>query len=480
MKWKYFMKPNLMLTLAALLLAMNVTTVKGVESLPSLKDGTPPQTFEEMWAGFDPRNSPWFFCALGARLALTFLEQQSEVDKNKLGVYGHSMGGKLTVMTAAADARVKAAAPSCGGISDRDNKSELFRATVGDGAKLPHVACPIFLMSLANDFHARFNDLSTALGEIQSKQWRVTCAPHHNHHDTAEYAVATQLWFDQQLEGTFQTPATPKTVLTLKTANGIPVLAISPEESRLILAVDVFYSQQGPEAGQQEERGDAITRFCHHASATKQSCKWTADLPLSSTGKPLWVYTNVLYPLDKPVTGAGYYYDIYTADRFNLSSVLRVASPQELKSAGVKAALLPSLLIEDFAGDWQKEWFSYKPEDWPLDTHKIGDSQWHAPASAKLALEVRAAQPNKLVVGLGKYAAEASLRGGGEWENIQFSPGDFRNAECQSLSGWKDVKELRLGAQETLRLKGEKGTTKAFGGVWKGAAPEFRNLRWEK
>jgi len=427
-----------------------------------------------------PRNSPWFLCALGARRALTFLEQQPEVDKNKLGVYGHSMGGKLTVMTAAADARVKAAAPSCGGISDRDNKSELFRATVGDAAQLPHVACPIFFLSPANDFHGRINDLPTALGEIQSKEWRVTCSPHRNHDDTAEYAVASQLWFDQQLKGTFQTPATPKTALTLKTATGIPVLAIRPDTSRPILAVDVFYTQQGPEAGEKEDMKDTITRFWRHASATKKDGEWTADLPLTGTDKPLWVVANVLYPLDQPVSGVGYYYGSYTADRFNLSSVMQVASAQELKTAGVKATLQPSLLIEDFAGDWQKEWFSRNPENWPRNTHKIRDPQWQAPADAKLALEVRAQQPNKLVVGLGDYAAEVSLAGGADWQNVQFRPADFQNAGGQALSDWKNLKELRLAAQETLRTKGDKGKEKSIGGVWKGEAPEFRNLRWEK
>jgi hypothetical protein len=50
-----------------------------------------------------PRNNPWFLCTLGARRGLTFLQQQPEVDGERLGVYGHSMGGKLTVMAAAAD-----------------------------------------------------------------------------------------------------------------------------------------------------------------------------------------------------------------------------------------------------------------------------------------------------------------------------------------------------------------------------------------
>jgi len=109
-----------------------------------------------------PRNSAWFACTIGARRALTFLEQQPEVDAGKLGVYGHSMGGKLTVLTAGSDRRVKAAAPSCGGISDR-KEDELERVTIGDDAYLRRINCPIVFLSPANDFHGRINDLPTAI-----------------------------------------------------------------------------------------------------------------------------------------------------------------------------------------------------------------------------------------------------------------------------------------------------------------------------
>ena len=37
-----------------------------------------------------PRNSPWFLCTLAARRALTFLEQQPEVDAHKLGEIGRA------------------------------------------------------------------------------------------------------------------------------------------------------------------------------------------------------------------------------------------------------------------------------------------------------------------------------------------------------------------------------------------------------
>ena len=70
-----------------------------------------------------PRNNSWFLCALAARRALTFLEKQDAVDPHRLGVYGHSMGGKLTVLTTGADSRVKS---SCSKLwrSQRQNKQQ--------------------------------------------------------------------------------------------------------------------------------------------------------------------------------------------------------------------------------------------------------------------------------------------------------------------------------------------------------------------
>ena len=427
-----------------------------------------------------PRNSPWFLCTLAARRALTFLEQQPEVDAQKLGVYGHSMGGKLTVMTTAADARVKAAAPSCGGLSDRTSENPLYRATINDDQSLKRISCPMVFLSPANDFHGRIDDLQKALGEIKSQDWRLTCSPHHNHQDTEPYQVAGLLWFDQYLKGDFQFPQTPDASLKLKTADAVPSFTVNPDSSRQIISVDIYYTQQGQMEGEKNDRENTIARFWHHADAKPNGNSWTADLPLLAIEKPLWVYANVLYALDKPVTGAGYYYGRYKARQFNLSSRMLVATPAQLKAAGVQATAKPSLLIESFEKDWQKEWFTYEMTDnWARKTHKLHDPQWQAPAGAKLALEVRTGPPNKLVVGLDGYAAEVSLAGGAEWRSVTLVPADFHDADGNPLPSWSGLKELRLGAQETLRSKKEGAKPVFLGGNWKGAAPEFRNLRWE-
>lgn len=427
-----------------------------------------------------PRNNPWFLCALGARRALTFLERQPEIDADKLGVYGHSMGGKLTVLTAAADDRVKAAAPSCGGVSDRDSVYPLYRTTVDDGANLPHITCPIIFLSPANDFHGRIDDLQTALNEIKSADWRVTCSPHHNHQDTAEYEVAGPLWFDQHLKGTFSYPKTPGFKLSLGTKDGVPTAVVTPDSAKPILGVDVYYTQHGQGAGEKNNHDNTKNRHWRHAPTVRKGDEWTAALPLITTDKPLWVYANVSYPLDAPVTGAGYYYGSYTAKTFNLSSRMRAASPAKLKAAGVKATLRPSKTIETFEPDWEKEWFNYRAGEWGRRTHKLYDEQWRAPKNARLELTVRSEESNRLVIGIDSFAAEIELNGGNQRQTLRLAPADFTDAEGNPLAGWEGAMELRLLAGDTLRSNGRGADRKSrkLGAAWKGAKPAFQNLRW--
>ena len=49
-----------------------------------------------------------------ARRALDYLESRPEVDRSRLGMIGHSLGGQETLFTTAADPRIRAAASSCG------------------------------------------------------------------------------------------------------------------------------------------------------------------------------------------------------------------------------------------------------------------------------------------------------------------------------------------------------------------------------
>ena len=426
-----------------------------------------------------PRNSGWFLCALAARRALTFLERQPEVDPHRLGVYGHSMGGKLTVLTSV-DPRVKAAAPSCGGISDRENESAVFRATLGDGISLQQIKCPIMFLSPANDFHGRIGDLPKSVAELQSKSWRVTCSPHHNHQDTSEYEVATQLWMDQYLYGRFQMPATPQTELQPETEDSIPRLTIKPDVGHKVLGVDVYYTFDGKANEGPQDRLDTMHRFWHHASATQQGDQWVAQVPLTTTEKPLWVYANVRYPLEQKITAAGYYYGIYEADQFNLSSLITRVPAETLVAAKVKVTLMPTSLIDDFQTSWQHDWFAYREPYWAKTTNKLRDLRWQPPKDAQLVLEASSPQPNQLVLLMDQYAAVVKFAGGNEKQEFVFKPSDFKNHDGERLAHWNEVRTLKLSPAERLRPgRGSQDPATLLGGQWKGDSPTFHELRWE-
>ena len=123
---------------------------------------------------------------------------------------------------------------------------------MSDPPSLRKISCPIVFLSPANDFHGRINDLPIAISEIRSAEWRVTCSPHHNHQDTPPYEVASQLWFDQHLKKSFRFPESPKIFISLDSGND-PLATIEVDESRPVLSIDVFYSQQGQVDGKKDD-----------------------------------------------------------------------------------------------------------------------------------------------------------------------------------------------------------------------------------
>ena len=236
-----------------------------------------------------PRNSSWFLWTIGARRAITFLERQPEVNGEKIGVYGHSMGGELTIAVAGSDPRVKAASPSCGGITykSRGKADEILSSRRSQR----RISCPILFLMASNDFNGRIHDLPGAVERLKSKEWRVVSAPHRNHSAEPAHHASVTLWFDQFLKGEFSMPENPRTNLALKTEDGTPVFTVTPDTSGRILSVDVYYTQQ--DESNYTERLVAMSKYWRHAPARESNGTWTARLPVFSTDRQLWVYADI-------------------------------------------------------------------------------------------------------------------------------------------------------------------------------------------
>ena len=86
---------------------------------------------------------------------------------------------------------------------------------------------------------------------------------------------------------------------------------------------------------------------------------------------------------------------------------------------------------------------------------------------------------NKMIVGLDSYVTEVSLTGNNSWQGGKLSISDFKNIEMKSKNTWSEFRQLRLDNVEQQRPpKGSRVSPRTLGAPWKGAAPEFRYLRW--
>ncbi len=435
-----------------------------------------------------PRNSLWFLATVAARRGITYLEQQQEVDPERIGIYGHSMGGKITVLTAAADNRLKVAVPTCGGISNYQNPKQLYNSTLGDHVNLAQITCPLLFLSPANDFHGDIYDLPEATTLLNSPAFRVSSAPHHNHQDSAPYLVTGFKWIDHYLQAAPALPETPDTTLQLATSTGVPEMTVRVDASYPVKEVNIFYTQQGIPSGSPLEKGNPRFKYWHHAAAVQEGETWNASLPLASTDRELWVYANVTYTLPAEEQVTNYYYAPVMSDEIVLSSVLERITVQELSETPAQATLQPSRVIEDFSTNWQYGWFRYDPAkfQWARKTNKLSSPIWKAPhESVCLAVQVTSSEPNILALRLDSYATELQLRGNGEVETFTLKKEDFKNASGQTLKTWAEVTQLEYAPYISISSHfNHNGITKSdrltLGSrSWKGSPPALSKLSWE-
>lgn len=459
-------------------------TQKNVPGYFNLKPG------EKYLDPFDsPRNNNWYLLTLGARRGLTFLEQQPEVDPHRLGVYGHSMGGNLTVYVAGSDSRVKAASPSVGGSGFRtqpwpllpqhkpqtpNGDVKLFDATIGFESYAPNITAPLLWLGATNDFHGIMDDTYRTGELIPHKNVRYSFTPHMNHRFTPEFAVTRPLWFDKYLTGSFTFPTTPEAHLIFETKDHVPVLEVRPDASHEVAEVHIYYSVDP----------DPRARFWRSAEA-KQSGErlWTGKLPIMSVDQPLFAFANVFYKLKKSESEP----HAKLTERFALSSMLHTVAPKDVAANGTSATDKTDPVIDDFTHGW-RDWYTLSPDNphhWEFSTRKLTDPKWRGQEGQRLTVEVQAEKPNELVIVLtenffrlyrGKmkeYVAVVKLNGGKDTQAVSLEPRDFKTSDGEALSSWKNVDLL------SFRAYYDKGGKLLGSKSWAGSQPVFKKLWWE-
>ena len=440
-----------------------------------------------------PTNNNWYLLTLAARRGLTLLERRPEVDAQRLGVIGHSMGGRITFMTAGCDDRVRAAVPSVGGVGFRtvalpglpgpvrtvdgsEAATALYQRTLASETYAPRMRCPILFLGATNDFNSWTERAYRCYALLPHREWRITLSPHLNHRFRPEEAVCRPLWLDAHLKGGFAFPESPRAELQIETEDGVPQVRVRTYLSQQVADVAIYYSVDP----------HPVARFWRDARARRDADAWTAACPVMSLDHPLVALANVSYRLDEPVAPP----HARATERFTLTSNLVHATAADLRQAGVRATDSPSLVIDDFARGTY-DWYVLAPENphhWQFWTRKVTDPKWRGPAGARLAMTVTVQRDNTFVLLVrenewrayrGKrkeYAAEIRMKGSDAPQTIRLSADDLKEISTgEPLGGWAEIDQLGIRAYADIQRDGK---PVRLGGRWDGPQPEFHLLKW--
>jgi len=307
-----------------------------------------------------PRNNNWFLLVVAGKRGITFLEQQPEVNAERIGFAGFSMGGTITSMVAM-DPRLKAVAPFVGGtgflhedfpgvpgtsisVHYRDHL-EMYKNTVDPAAYWPQVKCPVMFISASNDFHAGFERIYKSMGLLPHSAWRVSSNIHINHGPGPEQWIMMEKWFNLHLKRIDQRlPLTPKTSLLLN--EGEAVFTIKPEEKTkdLLQEIEVYYSYDP----------NSITRFWNCAETQRAPSKDESVVIPAYTGLPLYVHAMCRY---KDAAG----------ETFVVNSVVEIHLPEQLDLSQF-SAVEKTKVFDDFSKGFQ-DWSQRNPHS--ISTYKF-------------------------------------------------------------------------------------------------------------
>ena len=421
-----------------------------------------------------PRNSNWFLLAVAARRAITFLEKQEEVNPDKIGFSGYSMGGMITMLVAM-DQRLKAVVPMVGGtgfkyvdfpggiqgssIKPHFKHLDLYKKTMDPEGYWPLVKCPVLFITSSNDFHSTFERIYQSINLLNHSNWRVTSNIHQNHGPGNEQWVLLNLWFEKYLKG--KDVNIPQTPLTDISVNGpVATFTVAPKNKENLESTNIYYSYDP----------NSRTRFWIHAKAKGDQLKQAVDVPIYK-GLPLYVFASSRYRLAEPVQ-----LERGSASFFVINSKEKWIIPEEVNLGKLKSISKETDVFEDFKNG-TRDWSSR--DNFSIKTYKLQNPLAKFSENKSLCLLVDPKDKDLVVTirleskflsrenNIGDFSYSQKIRGQGPLEIIvpkeAFKTISDRKLEWSKISTFQiSMVEEKTKKRINLTSSGENGYLKSI------------------
>ena len=397
----------------------------------------------------DPRQTSDYLWYAIERRVLSYLEQQKEVDRSRLGAQGYSYGGSL-MWPLGTDPRVKAIVAYFGiGWNEyyrskqvwmydtssveppKTSGEEIYLASISPESYVPLITAATLFLNGSNDHHGGHERGLESFKRFKPGVPWAFAIQVRGHHDTEKVGQDAKLWLEKHVLGKqIAWPDHPRANLALA-PDGVPQLVVEPASPDRVRKVEIFYALKNP---------CSFNRSWRDATAVRQGDRWVGPLPVLNVDDYLFAYANITYD-----------------DTIVLSTDFNAAIPSRLGAA--KATDKASDVIASSSyGAWTNvaevegprgiKGFRSTDNRRGSGTEQLYDPKWRAPAGASLALKFYCTEPQTVMLAAGdhgQYVTELGITASDEWQEMVVPPTRMISTfDGKPLAGWSAVGNIQL------------------------------------
>ncbi len=395
----------------------------------------------------DPKQtSDYLWYAIEARV-LSYLEQQKEVDKTRLGAKGYSYGGTL-MWFLGMDPRVKAVVAyfGIGWTEYYRNRSVMMYATpyvepektsgekiylagIAPEACVPYIKAATLFLNGSNDHHGCGERGLESFKMFQKGVPWAFAMQVRGHHNADKTKQDCKMWLEKYVMGKeVFWPAHPKSEIKLD-ADGVPELIVTPASPERVKTVEIYYALKNPVW---------LSRVWRDTESVRKNNKWVSKMPVLNIEDYVFAYANVIY--DTTVV---------------LSTDFNAAIPSKLGNAKATDKSSDIYSGDGGMGAWNNvaevegvggvKGFRCIDNKAGTGTELLSNPKWKASLTARLGFKFYCTEPQTLIFSADDYDAEIEITASDNWQTMVIPANKFINRANQKRMGkWENIAALHL------------------------------------
>lgn len=395
----------------------------------------------------DPKQTSDYLWYAIQRRVLSYLEQQEEVDRTRLGATGYSYGGTL-MWNLATDPRVKAVAAYFGiGYNDyyRDKQvwlynvpyveppkssgEEIILASIVPEAHVPFITGATLFLNGSNDHHGGHErGLESFKKFPKNVPWSFAIQAR-GHHDTEKIGHNTKFWLEKHVLGKdVAWPEHPRSEIRLD-AEGVPELVITPASPDAVNKVEMFYALKNP---------CSYARAWRDTPSVRQGQEWVAKMPVLNVDDYVFGYANITY--DTTIVRST---DFNAAIPAKLGKAVATDKPSsDLSGSGYSTWSQ----IAELEGPKGIQGFRPTNNGRGSGTEQLHDPKWQAPAGSRLSFKFYCTEPQTVIFTAADHnTVELEITASDDWQEMTIAPERLINRHNQKpMSNWSSVGKIHF------------------------------------